>query len=70
MPAVPSFSLYYLLSAPAAFSVRLVSGRTGSQDIGAAVLVRNDFRCEPAQMKQAAPGAACWKKKIGDQSEP
>jgi len=30
--------------------------------------VRSDFRCDPAQMKQTAPGAACWK--IGGQSEP
>jgi len=32
--------------------------------------VRSGFRCDPAQKKQAAPGAACWKKKIGDQPEP
>ena len=25
--------------------------------------VRTDFRCDPAHMKQTAPGAACWKKK-------
>jgi len=52
------------------FTAGHAASRSGSPDIGAAAPVRSDFRCDPAQMEQAAPGAACRKKKTGDQSEP
>jgi len=43
--------------------------RTGSPDIGAARGAEVCGDSKPGR-KQAAPGAACWKKKTGDQSEP
>ena len=60
---VPCLSRCHLLSSAGVFSVSLAASRSGSPDIGAACCpVRSDFRCDPAQTKQAAPGAACWKK--------
>jgi len=66
---VPGLSRCHLLSSAAAFSVILAVSRPGSPDIGAAVRFAVTFGAIQ-NSQTAAPGAACWKKKIGDQSGP
>ena len=70
-PPAPGFCLCHLLSSadfllsplpPVAPAVRTLGSRA-TRFIVAHTSIRE-------QRKQAAPGAACWKKKTGDQSEP
>ncbi len=71
LPACAGFLPLSFIVIGRLFPAGHAASRSGSPDIGAACCpVRSDFRCDPAQTKQAAPGAACWKKKTGDQSEP